>query len=232
MSKGIFKYIFSFLILFIVFLSCPAQNQNQATEEKEKEKSEPLTFYGLKAGLNVGRLSDFLFKPERFSLEGSFDMNFGHKYFAVAEAGYSETNLKKNNYNYHSDGYFIKLGFDYNLLKKYPTDFLGVGVRIGRSSFNHSASNVIIENDYWETFPININTEKINTYWLEASFGLKAELLKNIYLGWSALIKIRLSGGSPSFEPYNIPGYGSGINSINLGANYYIYYQIPYNRDK
>ncbi|MFO7830295.1 MAG: DUF6048 family protein [Bacteroidales bacterium] len=227
MNKGIFKYIFSFIFFFFIFLSCPAQNKNQAEEEKEEEE---LTFYGIKAGINAGRFADFLFKPERFSIEGSVDLNFGHKYFAVAEAGYSNTNLKKDNYDYYSDGYFIKLGLDYNMLKKYPTDFLGVGVRIGRASFNHSAGNVIIENDYWGSIPINIDSENINTYWLEGSFGIKAELLKNIYFGWSALIKVRLVSGNPSFQPYDIPGYGSGINSINLGANYYIYYQIPYNR--
>ncbi len=231
MYRGIFKYIFSFTIIFFIFLYCPAQNKDQAEEEKEEEE-EDLTFYGIKAGINVGRFSDFLFKPERFSYEGSLDINFGHKYFAVAEAGYSNTNLKKDNYDYYSDGYFIKLGLDYNMLEKYPTDFLGVGFRLGAASFNHSAENVIVENDLWGNIPINIDSESVDTYWLEGSFGLKAELLKNIYFGWSALIKIRLSGGSPSFQPYDIPGYGNGINSINLGANYYIYYQIPYNRNK
>ncbi len=226
MNRASLKYIFSFLLV-LIFFAVSAQENVQQDQEEEKE---PLTFLGVKAGINVGRFSDFIFKPERFSMGGSFDLNFGDKYFAVAEGGYSSTRLEKENYNYSSEGYFIKLGFDYNMLKKYPTDFLGVGVRIGRSSFSQDANNVIIKDDHWGNTPVNISSESVNTYWLEGSFGLKAEILKNIYFGWNALIKIRLSDGDPTFQPYNIPGYGSGINSINLGANYYIYYQIPFNR--
>ncbi|HSH52908.1 MAG TPA: DUF6048 family protein [Bacteroidales bacterium] len=228
MNKAYLKYIFSTCFLFISF-AILAQEQMQQNQEEEKE---PLHFYGVKAGINIGRFTDFIFKPERFSMEGSVDFNFGHKYFAVAEGGYSITNFEKENYNYSSEGYFIKLGFDYNMLKKYPTDFLGVGVRVGRSSFSQDANNVTIVDNHWGNIPINIPSEKINAYWLEGSLGLKAEILKNIYLGWDASIKIILSGGNPGFNPYNIPGYGNGISTINLGANYYIYYQIPYNRKK
>jgi hypothetical protein len=51
-------------------------------------------------------------------------------------------------------------------------------------------------------------------------------------MGWNALINVKLAGVHPGFQPLNIPGYGNGINSINLGANYYIYYQIPYHPKK
>src|SRR6056297_1015646 len=231
MNKGLLKYISSSLLFLLISIVAGAQNQNQDEQQEEQEK-EPLTFYGVKGGLNIGRFTDFIFKPERFSLEGSVDLNFGNKYFAVAEGGYSNTNLEKENYNYSSEGYFIKLGFDYNMLKKYPTDFLGVGVRIGRSSFSQDANNVIIADSHWGNIPINIPSENVSTYWLEGSFGLKTEIFENIYLGWSASIKLKLSGGDPGFEPYNIPGYGNGINAINLGVNYYIYYQIPFNRKK
>jgi hypothetical protein len=228
MNKAYLKYIFS---TFFLFLSFAGSTQGQ-TQQNQEEKKEPLHFYGVKAGINIGRFTDFVFKPERISLEGSVDFNFGNKYFAVAEGGYSNTNLEKENYNYSAEGYFIKLGFDYNMLKKYPTDFLGVGVRVGRSSFSQDANNVIIADSHWGNIPIDIPSENISTYWLEGSFGLKAEIFKNIYLGWSALLKIKLSGGNPNFQPYNIPGYGNGLNTINLGANYYIYYQIPFNREK
>jgi len=228
MNKACLKYIFSTCFLFLSFAGL-AQEQ---TQQNQEEKKEPLHFYGIKAGINIGRFTDFVFKPERFSLEGSVDFNFGNKYFAVAEGGYSNTNLEKENYNYSSEGYFIKLGFDYNMLKKYPTDFLGVGVRIGRSSFSQDANNVIIADSHWGNIPINIPSENVSAYWLEGSFGLKTEIFENIYLGWSASIKLKLSGGDPGFEPYNIPGYGNGINAINLGVNYYIYYQIPFNRKK
>jgi hypothetical protein len=183
---------------------------------RPQQPEESLPFLGFKTGLNIGRFTDVIFQPERFSMEGSVDLNFGNKYFAVAEGGYSKTNLEKENYNYRSEGYFVKLGIDYNMLKKYPSDFLGVGIRVGRSAFSHDANKVMISDEHWGDNHLNIPSENLSTYWVEASFGLKAEIFENIYLGWNALIKVKLAGGHPGFQPLNIPGYGNGINSINL----------------
>ena len=124
---------------------------------------------------------------------------------------------------------------DYNMLKKHPTDYLGMGFRIGRADYKHYANNVIIEDDQWgiSTESISIDSRSYSTYWLEASFGIKGELLKNVYFGWAATVKIAVSGRKdPDFQPIDIPGFGKGTNTVNLGANYYIYYQIPFNRNK
>lgn len=223
------KYICCSLVIFLfTILFTYGQDVEMYAPVKEKV---PLELKGIKFGLNVGRFSDYLFKPERVSYETSFDFNLSHKYFGVIEAGYSEIELKKDNYNYLSDGYFFKLGMDYNMLKKQPTDYLGLGIRLGWADFSQSADNIIIETGHWPTSSTSINPKSLNTYWLEASFGLKGEIFKNVYFGWSALIKIRVAGGTDlNVQPYDIPGYGSATKGINLGANYYIFYQIPFNR--
>ena len=115
------------------------QDDEMYAPVKEKE---PLELKGIKFGINVGRFSDYLFKPERVSYETSFDFNLNHKYFGVFEAGYSEIELKKDNYQYLSDGYFFKLGMDYNMLKKYPSDYLGMGIRFGWADFSMYARRV------------------------------------------------------------------------------------------
>ncbi|MFC2151379.1 DUF6048 family protein [Bacteroidota bacterium] len=224
-----FRFTFSLFFIFLSFCSLYGQNEDLYVPVKEKE---PIVLKGIKVGANVGRYTDFLFKPERSSYEFSFDFNLSHKYFGVLEAGYSEINLKKDNYTYKSEGNFYKIGFDYNMLKKYPSDYLGMGVRLGRADFSHSATNVIFEEIHWPIDPISIDSKSYSTYWLEVSFGLKGELIKNVYFGWSALVKIAISGRKDDvFQPYDIPGFGKGANTVNLGANYYIYYQIPFNRN-
>ena len=228
MLKDLFKYIFSILLIVLTISFSFGQDEHLYAEQKIKE---PLQLKGFKFGVNVDRFSDFQFKPERFSYEGSFDFNLNNKYFGVIEAGYSEINFKKDNYNYQSDGYFVKLGMEYNMLKKYPTDFLGVGIKIGMADFNQQADNVIIEDSHWGSFTTNVDSRNYNAYWLEASLGVKGEIFKNIYLGWSALVRIKVSGGNDrSFQPYDIPGFGNGSKKLDLGANYYILYQIPFNR--
>lgn len=225
------KYIFSLLIiLFITFTSSFSQEQEDDLYAPQEEK-EPLKLKGIKLGVNVGRFSDFLFKPERFSYEGSVDFNLNYKYFGVLEAGYSEIFLEENNYTYSSSGMFYKVGMDYNMLKKHPTDYLGMGVRIGLADFKQSAGNVMLEPGNWSVTPVNIDSKSYNTYWVEISFGIKGELLKNVYFGWSALVRIAVAGREDNlFQPYDIPGFGKGANTVNLGANYYIYYQIPFKR--
>ncbi|MFC2096474.1 DUF6048 family protein [Bacteroidota bacterium] len=227
---AIFKYIFSLLLILVSLSFSFGQEDELYAVEEEKE---PLELKGIKIGVNVGRFTDFQFKPERFSYEASFDFNLSNKYFGVIEAGYSEINLKEDNYTYISDGTFIKAGMDYNMLKKYPSDYLGMGVRIGRADFKHSANDVLIVDEHWPANGLTIDSKSYNTYWLEISFGLKGELLKNVYFGWGATVKIAMSGRKDSaFQPYDIPGFGKGSSGINLGANYYIYYQIPFNRNK
>ncbi|HAF29060.1 MAG TPA: hypothetical protein DCG75_08425 [Bacteroidales bacterium] len=224
------KYIFSLSLVLISVSFCFGQEENLYAPKEEKV---PLVLKGIKLGVNVGRFTDFQFKPERFSYEASLDFNLSNKYYGIIEAGYSEIDLKKENYNYSSEGNFYKIGMDYNMLKKQPSDYLGMGFRIGRADFTQSANNILIEDDHWPSFTTAIDSKSYNMYWLEVSFGLKGELFKNVYLGWAAMVKIRMTGGKDAaFQAYDIPGFGKGESSINLGANYYIYYQIPFNRNK
>lgn len=223
------KYICCSLVIFhFTFLFSYGQGDEMYAPVEEKE---PLELKGIKFGVNIGRFSDYLFKPERVSYETSFDFNLSHKYYGVFEAGYSEIELKKDNYLYRSDGYFMKVGMDYNMLKKQPTDYLGIGFRLGWTDFSQSASNIFIESNHWPASSTSIDPKSLNTYWLEISLGIKGEVFKNVYFGWSGLVKIRVAGENDlNVQPYDIPGFGSASKGINLGANYYIFYQIPFNR--
>lgn len=238
------KYIiYSISLIFITSLSSLAQDEGLYVEKKVKE---PIVLKGIKFGVNVGRFSDFQFKPDRRSYEASFDFNLSNKWFGVIEGGISEvdfsrsiktnetdTEYQTNTYSYQSDGTFVKVGFDYNMLKKFPSDFLGIGVRFGWSSFSQTANNINFELNNWGNVAIPDITKDFNAYWLETSFGVKGEIFKNIYLGWVGIVRIHIRGGKDAdFQPYDIPGYGTGSKSLHLAANYYIYYQIPFNKNK
>jgi len=219
----IYKYIFSFL--FCILLGFPLYSQDIELEK------DPWKITGVKIGMDVGRFSSYILKPEKTSYAGSLDIGFNNKYFAVFEYGYSEIHLEKTLYDYFSDGTFWKVGFDYNMLKKYPTDYLGIGFRFGQASFDHFAENISKDYSHWGSNITSTPLIKHSASWVEVTIGVKAELIKNVYFGWSALIKVHVTGGTDnSFQPYDIPGFGNPSNAINLGANYFIYYQIPFNR--
>ena len=66
--------------------------------------------------------------------------------------------------------------------------------------------------------------------WLELIFGIKAELLNNVFLGLNVQIKARLAEKSPSnFENLYIPGFGRTYDSskIGTGFSYTITYLLP-----
>jgi len=225
-----YKYIFSLFIGILSLSFSYAQDDSFYAEEKVKD---PLQLKGIKFGVNVGRFSDFQFKPDRKSYEASVDFNLSNKYFGVVEGGYSEISFNKDLYSYNSDGTFLKIGLDYNLLKKFPSDFLGIGLRLGWSSFSHTADNIEINLNHWGTEPFPSISNSFDAFWFEASFGVKGEIFKNIYLGWAGIVRAQITGGKNSdFHPYDIPGYGAGSKSLHLAANYYIYYQIPFNSKK
>jgi hypothetical protein len=226
------KYIiYSITIVLITSLTSFAQDDEDLYVQEEIK--EPLQLKGIKFGINVGRFSDFQFKPDRRSYEASLDVNISNKYFGVLEAGYSEINMTKSNYSYYSDGTFVKIGFDKNMLKKVPSDYLGIGLRLGWSSFSHTANDINLDLNNWGNVTFPEMEKSYNAYWFEASFGVKGEIFKNVYLGWSGLVRIQFRGGKDSnFQAYDIPGFGDGSKSLHLAANYYIYYQIPFNRNK
>jgi Domain of unknown function (DUF6048) len=235
MKKEVLKYIISVLFLSLVCIIAQGQEREKEQNQNDdlfvqEEIKEPLQLKGISFGVNIGRFSDYIFMPERISYESALNINISNKFYGVIEAGYATTNLDKDNYNYLSEGYFVKVGMDKNLLKKYPSDFLGIGFRIGNSQFSHSASNIVIESEYWNATQTSVENTAHSLYWFEISFGIKAEIFTNLYLGWSGLVKIKMTGIDDAFTPYNIPGFGKYSGVVKLGVNYYIYYQIPFNR--
>jgi len=244
MKKEVLKYIFSVLFLSLVCFIARGQEPRQKKEQRQdqgqnqndelfvqEEVKEPLQLKGISFGVNIGRFSDYVFMPDRVSYESALNVNVSNKFYGVIEAGYATTNLKKDNYGYLSEGYFVKAGMDKNLLKKYPSDFLGIGFRIGNAQFSHSASNITIESEHWNTTQSSVENNAHSFYWFEVSFGIKGEIFKNLYLGWSGLVKINMTSIDDTFTPYNIPGFGKYSGTVKLGVNYFIIYQIPFNRN-
>jgi len=235
MKKEVLKYIFSILFLSLICIIARAQEDVKEQDQNDElfvqeEIKEPLQLKGISFGVNVGRFSDYIFKSDRVSYESAVNINLSNKYFAVFEAGYATTKLDKDNYSYLSEGYFVKAGMDYNLLKKYPSDFLGVGFRFGNAQFSHSAGNIVIESEQWGASQTLVENSAHSFYWFEASIGIKGEIFNNVYLGWSGLVKIGMTGVDDNFTPYNIPGFGKYSGTVKLGVNYYIIYQIPFNK--
>lgn len=216
-------YVF-FISLFLCLNFCLIQVKGQDTIRvplKIKigiEASGPALYYSDKNVLNA---------------EGYLSIDLNEKRSAYLGAGFLNYKYSQYNYSYMNKGSFIRIGMDFNLLKpdksqgKYWT---GIGLRYGLSMFN-SKIPMIEKTNYWGTATTSIPER---TYWghfLEASPGVRAEILNHFSIGWSVSLRMLLySSTGNNLKPVYFPGFGDGTKKFTTGISYFLVWNIPYKK--
>lgn len=216
MFKKIFGFIFSMLFLLPGIY---AQVEKPETRE-------------ISLGVDLSRFLLPVVDSTRLGWEVSGDFELLKDMFVAAEFGYQNTKLERESYNYSGNGYYTRLGVDYNFMHHVDstsTDQMLVGVRYGFTTFNHMADNIVVQDPYYGSLQGgSIPKNWLAANWLEVDLGMRVELLCNFYLGWSVRIKTRLwSTKDSNLEPYYIPGFGRNYSNTNIGFNYSLYYCLP-----
>jgi hypothetical protein len=90
---------------------------------------------------------------------------------------------------------------------------------------------------YFPEAPTVISGEKFNglsAQWLEVVVGIKAEVLKNIYVGFSVRMNRMISNKKPdNFDNLYIPGFNRTYNGdFGVGFNYTVSYFLPLYKTK
>lgn len=215
--KKISGYIFSFIA--ILLCSSPGFAQSERT-------------VGLRFGFDISRLSLYYFQPERKNFEFSSDVELFKKVYPTLELGLNNIKLNKDSlYDYYSNGYYTRIGVDYNFLKTENInagEMMIGGIRYGHAFFSHYAENIFIKDSYWGNFNGDLSKKTLNAQWIEFVAGLRTEVIKNFFLGWTlrGRILISKSKNNPT-EPYWIPGFGKGSATSSFGFNFSIFYNIP-----
>ena len=112
-------------------------------------------------------------------------------------------------------------------------------MRYGASTFSQTLNSYKIYNtsSYFPEIPSVISGEKFNgltSQWVEVVFGLKAEVLKNIYLGFSIRMNRLITNTKPdNFDNLYIPGFNRTYNGdFGIGFNYSVSYFLPLYKTK
>jgi hypothetical protein len=219
--KQILYFTFSCIILF-----CPEDITAQDMLTKDR---------GFRFGVDISDFVMPLFYPETKGYEFLADIQITDDIFIAGEYGFSKTTLDTDSYsfNYNLDGWYMKIGINRNMLKndeKSKNDMVFVGIRYSFSSFKHRARNISIFDEHWDEEIITDTGERsLNCHFIDIAAGVKTELFKNIYLGWTirGMIRLKLEPDK-IMTPYIIPGFGKGSKKATIGFNYSIYYRIPY----
>jgi len=185
---------------------------------------------GPRLGFDFSRMLIFLFEDDREAWELSLDLQLTQKLFFVTEVGFQNVFAHNEaNYIYASKGFYTTFGVDklfFDLNKEGDNDVLYGGLRYGYSSMFQEAT-YIIEDDIYGSLKNNIG-ERVYTHWLEAVFGVKVEVLKNIFIGISTRAQLGLILPKQDQVPHYLhAGYGNHENKLNVGFTYSFYYRIP-----
>lgn len=227
---------YSYIIISSILLLLGFSFQSFAQEKKknEQKKDSVALFQGLWIETDIAPLIESaLFNKYAYSMQGNLQANLNNKYFPIVElglAGADKTTLE--NIQFKTNGLFGKVGMDFSMMKPKPNatqknNYVLVGARFGMSHFNYSIYNQTITDNYWgnsETF--NLESIPATKIWAEIVAGLRVDVYKRIYMGWTVrnkhLITQTKSGEN---APWYIPGYGIG-NSAIWGFNYCIGFKL------
>jgi hypothetical protein len=178
----------------------------------------------------VGPVSYFSDK-NTMSLEGFLSIDIDTSKSYVLEAGYLNFKYEQYNYSYNSRGGFIKLGIDFNLLSPFVGQgkyYAGLGLRYGLGVFRAEVPGFEHEN-YWGTATGSIPASTHMAHFLEVSPGIRAELFRNLDIGWAVRLRLLVySGTGKDVKAIYIPGFGNGSKSFSPGINYFLIWSIPY----
>lgn len=188
---------------------------------------------GLRLGVDLSRLALQYVEPGRSGYCFSADFEAFKNFYPTVQYGWQTLSFKKSkpNYQYNSEGKYWRVGFEYNALKKIKYsqyEMVFIGVNYGFSKFTQKADSAYIYDSHWGGNYASVPTIDHRADWAELTAGVRAELFKNFFIGWSFSGRMLLwhTRHSP-LVPYESPGFGTIQLKTSLGFNYSIYYRIP-----
>lgn len=213
-----FKFSFSLILLLYSVLI----NAQEADTVKARRS--------ISAGFDITGPVIYATDNSKYNFEGHLSYRLNYKYYIVCEPGYSEYNYNQYNYEYNSEGWFVRLGADIGMLQPVASKinhFAGIGVRYGLSVFEQETPFVSIDS-YWGKLNTSIPRNSVHAHFLEIQGGVKTEIFRNFLIGWSVKLRTLIySSGRNGKRPVYIPGMGAADAAIVPSVSYYIIYRIP-----
>jgi len=236
------KYFIKSIALMLLFcVSMNAQNDSIVNSVNDSIKIQ--NKYGLRIGADLGKLVRSFIDDDYKGFEVNADYRLTRKIYLAAELGTEEKTSSTDFLNVTTTGSYLKAGVDYNLYKNWldMENMIYSGFRVGASTFSHTRNSYLVysQNQYWTPQFSSNEAEEfdgLTAIWAELIFGIKAEVLNNLYLGLNIQFKTLLSETKPdNFENLYIPGFNKTYDSgaFGFGIGYNISYLIPiYKKDK
>lgn len=228
--KHTLKFIFSTALMLVSMLA--------GAQEKKKDTVIPRTErYGLRVGTDLYKIARSFYDDDYKGFEITADYRYSKRIYIAAEIGNENKTTDEPHLNFTTKGTYVKLGADYNIYENWldMENMITIGARYGFSSFNHELNSYSIYNpnpyftDYTTLLDSGKKFDGLSAHWLEIVAGIKAEVLNNLFLGFSLRLNYLVSNKEPNdFENLYIPGYNRTYDGkFGVGFNYTLSYFIP-----
>ncbi len=205
-----------------------------SSQEKVKDTVKYKDRYGLRIGIDVFQPVYSLFDKDRKGLEFVGDYRITKRFYVAAELGFSEATTKEDYFEFYTNGQYIKAGADFNAYKNWigMENMIVVGLRYAFSTFDQTLNEYTINADPFlpnQTITTPVNYNGLSAQWIELVLGLKAEILHNVFMGFSFRWNQMITSKEPeNFKNLYIPGFNKVyLNDNGFGFNYTISYLIP-----
>ena len=228
------KFTFSIVLILLSFLVNAQQKKTDSIPTKIER-------YGIRVGADLFKLTRSFYDENYKGLELVGDYRLTKNYYLAAELGNEDKTTVDDRLNFSTKGTYIKAGFDYNFYENWldMRNMVFIGMRYGASTFSQQLNSYKLYNTstYFPEAPTVISGEKFNglsAQWVEVVLGMKAEVLKNIYVGFSVRMNRMLSNSKPAnFDNLYIPGFNRTYNGdFGVGFNYSVSYFLPLYKTK
>ncbi|MEC4003826.1 DUF6048 family protein [Flavobacterium sp. SUN052] len=235
--KSMLKYTFSLLFVLVSFLTQAQEVKAKDSTTIKKDTVKPKTErYGLRLGVDLFKLSRSFYEKDYRGLELVGDFKVTRKHYIAAEIGNENKTVDDAKLNFTTKGTYLKAGFDYNAYENWlgMNNMIYVGLRYGVSSFSQTLNSYSVynPNPYFGESPTIQVAQKydgLSAQWIEVVAGLKAEIVTNLYVGFSVRLNNLISNKVPEgFDNLYIPGFNRTYGgNFGAGFNYTVSYFIP-----
>ena len=227
--------------MLLVCVSVHAQKDSIAGSVNDSIKIQ--NKYGFRVGSDISKLARTFLDDDYTGFEVNADYRLTRKIYLAAELGVEEKTSSTDFLNVTTSGSYLKAGIDYNLYRNWldMENMIYSGFRVGASTFSHARNSYLVysQNQYWTPQFSSDETKDfdgLTAIWAELIFGIKAEVLNNLFFGLNVQFKTLLSETEPdNFENIYIPGFYKTYDSgaFGFGIGYNISYLIPlYKKNK
>jgi hypothetical protein len=187
----------------------------------------------INAGIEIMGPVTYFIDKNTLRLEGYVSVDLNEKWAAAMNLGYLDYEYSQYNYIYLTNGFFIRAGADFSILK--PKKSLGkywggIGLRYGLSRYQWEVPE-FSQSNYWGESKSFIPLDKSWGHFLEVSPGMRAEIFRNFSVGWSVSLRMLLyTGTGNDVKPIYFPGFGNAEKRFSTGFSYFIVWNIPYKK--